>query len=164
MSIITIHARLCREENSDGPPRQSHPLPAAKRLAGPRCELVNITSQPVCVCVPNPRSMSNSCPSLPKSPRTDSCFDLPSRSVAALAPSKAFTRCWRIPPQPRTVRSASVRSAASQHIRRQPLLELPFNQGCFLETASPPRFHWKREGGESRIGAILLDHRPVDQL
>lgn len=34
MSIITIHARLCRGENSDAPPRQSHPLPVEPARVG----------------------------------------------------------------------------------------------------------------------------------
>lgn len=168
MSIITIHARLCRGENSDAPPRQSHPLPVGPATVGWGVHGVSWLILHPSQCAPKPGSMSNSCPSLPKSPESDSWFDLQARSVRMRrirgpAPSQAFTRCWRVPTQPRTVRSASGGSAASQHRHRQPLLELPFNQVCFLEPASTPRFYWRRKGGESRSDALLLDHMPVNQ-
>lgn len=133
------------------------------RLTGSWSSLLNTAG----VCAPNPGSMSNSCPSLPKSPATDSRFDLLARSVRGeSAARRRAKRSHDGEASPRSL-GRSVRrrfGARHQHIRRQPLLEVPFNQECFLEPASPPRFHWKRDGVESLNDALLLDHRPVNQL
>lgn len=85
------------------------------------------------------------------------------RGRAGAACPELSTWCRTAPPQPRTVRTASVRSVAAEHIYRWLLLQWPFNQGCFLQPASPPRCHWKREGGESRRDALPLDYGMVNQ-
>lgn len=90
-SSRSTHARADENggENSAAPPRQCPPLPLATATTrwpvhGDACLILHHSP-----CAPNPRSMCNSCPSLPKSLQTDSCFELRPRRVR----SESVARC-----------------------------------------------------------------------